>query len=880
MKKKNLLFASLMVLSLTIISGLPSCKDYNEDMFADLENKMAENDKNLRQTLQEQIVALQQSRDSLNNESIKLQDSLDYYCTVAKEKADSAFLKQYIDTKADSTLVYSKMDAIDQALKELAKRDSLALVDSINAVNQAIFELQADVTENTNRIIGLSDSVKTALTEAAKAYNLAKQDSARIAAILGWQETQSDSIKSLYNDSIPALRNDINNALAAAQKAWNDAKAYTDSTTQKIKQDFNDSITANVARLTAAYAAADLLLQTQLNALKDSIDALSPRVRANEIAIQSLIGRVTALENKINDIDDRLDDVEDALSKLITGIIIQGTTNPVFGEFALPFNMRSNLLMAYYGNTANGLKFPVAWNGDAGRDIKYYAFDGIVDDSNNARRLTNKDLEMLQVSSGEKTSGKGILLSDAKDNAGTLYLTVNPSNIDFSGEQLSLVNSQEAASGIQLDTLVKSDHLLTFGMTRAADNGFYEAKARLDSAEVDNVKIKINLDDVKELKNALSDLVQLKDVSKIANTIQDVITKTRIDAFAAKATWTDSIDTHNIYSQYGVAATAIQPLSYATPLPHISSIPGMQRVENLIAKLIDGIQASIPSLGISIPGMTISHIALKSFSELSTTFTITLNFSVDANFDPAPFLVEVKDGSNVVIGSATVDMPNQSITVPVDRTISIESLMNSMYDEITAPLADINTMIDDINSYLTSVNDVLDDVNGIISGLHTSIDNVETQLFAYLDQLNARLCKIVNMAEKAIHPVLLVQTDNGLARLSGISQYSPSLINANSMSLIPTSYSAELLAPAVYKLVGVTNVFDASNLSLNAQGGDSNCINALNTANNGENLAKVIPGTTRVIDFNIQSGYVYEVAYSAVDYSGKIVVKKYYIKAV
>ena len=54
---------------------------------------------------------------------------------------------------------------------------------------------------------------------------------------------------------------------------------------------------------------------------------------------------------------------------------------------------------------------------------------------------------------------------------------------------------------------------------------------------------------------------------------------------------------------------------------------------------------------------------------------------------------------------------------------------------------------------------------------------------------------------------MLVSTTDGFAQLSSIKA-APSQINATSAVLVPTSYTGEVLAPAMKKYVAVTAAFD------------------------------------------------------------------------
>jgi hypothetical protein len=77
-----------------------------------------------------------------------------------------------------------------------------------------------------------------------------------------------------------------------------------------------------------------------------------------------------------------------------------------------------------------------------------------------------------------------------------------------------------------------------------------------------------------------------------------------------------------------------------------------------------------------------------------------------------------------------------------------------------------------------------------------------------------------------------------------------------------------LFAPAYKKFIAVTDVWDASGNPAAA---------SIGKAANGENMLKVID-SEKTCTMNGQAGYTYEVAYSAVDYHGKVVIKRFYVK--
>lgn len=130
---------------------------------------------------------------------------------------------------------------------------------------------------------------------------------------------------------------------------------------------------------------------------------------------------------------------------------------------------------------------------------------------------------------------------------------------------------------------------------------------------------------------------------------------------------------------------------------------------------------------------------------------------------------------------------------------------------------------------------------------------------------------------------MLAKTADSYVVLSR-SASAPTKFRAASMTtdgliLRPTTYSAEVLAPAFKKFVGVANVYKNGK---SAQGGDADCLAALKAVKNASSdLCKVQDGEWNKAQLKgAKAGYVYEIVYTAADFSGKIVVKRFYIELV
>lgn len=157
--------------------------------------------------------------------------------------------------------------------------------------------------------------------------------------------------------------------------------------------------------------------------------------------------------------------------------------------------------------------------------------------------------------------------------------------------------------------------------------------------------------------------------------------------------------------------------------------------------------------------------------------------------------------------------------------------------------------------------EMIDRLNADMDG--HKFDRVERGLYKYLDKVNNYLSGVLSSVNAKLQPVLLSYADKDFALL-GQSETRPVEV-ANELTLVPTTYSGELLAPAYKKYVAITAV-----------NGSTDNLAAVNAAA-GEDLNKVLDGDVREITFKGESGNTYEITYSALDYAGFVVNTKYYV---
>ncbi len=947
--KKKFINGFLMVAAFVVsATSFVACDDTTEDKIADLHEQMMEQNLTLQDLLntqvsglKSQIAALQAELDALekrqetdsleNNQDIQsLKDAIDSLknrvtdlenkknpcdpdgdgacnCDHSKDGScncdpnagtgtgssctctptDCEWVKDSADIIKrinDANILATEAKGIANAALELAKNDSAR----IDADSIRIDELTKRVDELEKLRYCWSDSLKTA-------FDLAIRDSIRIDAL---EDSLSAEVKRLEE----LASQNVQLAYAYADKATEVVKTEI----QKIIVDSITNVYNNVYQdITVLYEAADKELRADL---------------------EDLTKRVTSLETE-------LDNLEGAFNQLITSVLVQGATSPVFGYAALPFNLRSNILAAYYGYAgSNGVEFPTA-------KPRFYADqDGV--------KLTSADLKMLGVEAWTKQDG-AVIVGD-EGNAGTLYLTVNPNTVDFTGVKFQLVNSLDEASAVELSSIAPSDHKLTFGVSRAGNNNaFYEAKATLKGGDENKVKVDLDLN---ALKDVVKDLTTIRDgvnVTNIASTLVEQLDGV-LDANAVKATWTDDLGmTRSTYSHYAVAATAVKPLSYSFGKDfNFTKLPGVNRVENFINSMADQVFGRFENLipdfsGMKFEAPTINKITIPELNEEDCKITFKVDINTTVKYDLAidtiikldDVVIEDMDGKtstvkikvpatthtvkvdrviagvpvqeteDITIPEYYIDVPSTDFTVegqtvkikdfklsivreieiPIVKTIESEQniyeVVNKLYGNIVGSLDGVNQTLEDLDAFMDDVNKVLDELNKLMEvtdKIAEAKDDIKAGLTKYLNIFNNKFCNLINNTNNALQPVMFAKTVGGYGKLSQVKRM-PSVIADNSLTLMPTSYTAEILAPAAKKLVGVTNVYSVDG-KVSAQGGDADCLAALQAANAQDNIGKVIAGDEVVLNLKLQSGYVYEVAYTAVDFSGVVVANKYYVR--
>ena len=634
---------------------------------------------------------------------------------------------------------------------------------------------------------------------------------------------------SAYNTSV-SLADAIAQQKAKLAQVTEDLQNLTDQTDA-----IREQVAANKRLLTetalaglAQYATLDEALQSseylngQLEGIRGEIQAINDLYASDKEAAQAY---KAALEERLAGLDEAVANEAEArealqieydkafdylINKKLDNIAINATENPVTGYWNAAFlGSQLNLASSFYGVAAEG-------NEDWG--VK-------------ANQVLGK-----------------------KGNAGYLYVSLNPTEIEPSLVKVELVNSQgEPAKGFKLGDIQETDKVLTYGYTRASKNGFYQIP--VIASDPQNDDIALDKGSLKEAaQNILGELKDHKgndlDLSKIASALYKNNLNNKLQAYTVKATYhlydpslKKLVEKHAV-AQYNVAAFAVKPLSF-------NFAKDNQYLDKVGAKLSTFV---IPSLSSKLANY-INAIDFKveyDGAKQIDVYTILATSSFECEqvgdnviikgweFNPETGYWEYKADGIYTIKNATVEKVGEDyekvyVIKTTDKTV--ENLLTSINDQIAGKLTDVKN-----------------DINKVVN----KWDNLIAKVNPLLNKVGSKL----GSANQLLQPTILYVDQNGnpntLSTLHGL--LGTRFVGTGETTLYPTSWTAELLAPAYAKKVYVEG---------NPKGAQ---IIADGVAQTEETQ---FDGTINNVTFKATAAGTYTIVYKAIDYSGVEVEKTY-----
>ena len=917
MKRKIVNGLLLMAFTVLSVGSFVACKDSDEDLYVDLVatqgnledalkkhqkdvNDLNESLSNLHQELLDSTDVLQQQIDDLkeqlknNDEKNEQQDKDIAKALEEAEKANAAANAAATDAANAAAAAAAANAAIEEILagqtataeQIAALQSALALVEQMaKDALEAAQQQHCDCEDLKNRVATLEslaamlpDQLNELFAQTAYAITLAKADSANIAEQAKSIEDLKKALEEAKTDYTEKIES-LNKKLAELEEQQKKADAAIESLNEKMEEVTkiaSEALATAKAALDKANdnAVAIGLLEVRVEDLEK---ALEDAVKDLQNQIDDLLKDVNKIKDDVLQLKNDLDGVKKDIQNMITSIIVQAAESPVIGYANTPVGLNATILAVYYGKPNANWDFPAT------------SATPYLNGTKDFDKWTARNLEILGSLSGVEgyvkgNAGETLVTAEGKDgNAGTLYLTVNPASVDFAGQTLKLKDSQDGDAPAVLSPLEYSDRTLSFGFTRAEGNGFYEAKATI--TDVENAKMNIDYNSIKEEAKDLLNNRSLTNVIELGATLVKSASNV-MPAYGVTASWQgEDGQEHNLYSQYNVAATAIKPLSlnFLNDWNGVQTVPGFERLQDIVARIINKIRIdlNLPNIGdfkdiefkeITLDGIDFSKLKVKLSMRLDGDGTIKVVgkndkiYTVTVEQGEVVKIVRDEDGKELAIDNWYIEeaeVKNELIDGKWFLTCyyyfgeEMEDVVKDLIDQFNGSIpSDLADLFNELKK--------LDDIN---NSINDAKNNLKEQIGKYLTRLNNKLTSWINRAPNMLHLALVASEDNKIGLLSQ-SKLMPTQADGE-LKLIPTTYSLELVAPTYKKFVAVTDVFNAD--------GTNAPVAVAKTANKGANMAKVVEGDV-TCTVTGEKGYIYEVTYTAVDYFGKVAIRKYYVK--
>ena len=625
---------------------------------------------------------------------------------------------------------------------------------------------------------------------------------------------------SAYDTSVSQIAKltELNKWLGELKETNPDLKTAIDARIQANMDVIKDGVYADKERFEAAIQGSEAYKN-----LKGKVDGVDSRVSALErlrLTDAEAAKKITdALNKRLNSVSGSLNSALDTLlEQKLDGITVNAMENPVTGYWNASFiGLNMKLASSFYGVAAEGTD---EWGG---------------------------------VIEPDSVLGKG-------GNAGYLYVSLNPTEIDPSLVKVELVNSQgEPAKGFELGAIENTDKVLTFGTkaTSVSANGFYQVPVIASDPQNDGVEFDKGAL-AAAAKNVLNELRNPKendlDLSKIASALYKNIPV--LTAYGVKAEYylynpdTQNLELHktikHAVSDYDIAAVAVKPVSFNF-LKDNATLDKLSdwAVENFrLPSLSSKLDKVIDALNV--------EISYDKADEFYTYSVITPNG-----------LFCQQDGNDVVIYGQGTDLNNgQLIDGELYRikNATVEKKFISTGGSAAEFVFVIKTKDSTIADLLASANKQiagkLQPIKNVLSNVNAKWENV----IAKVNPLLSKVASKIGSANKLLQPTILYVDQNGnpntLSTIGG--RLGTRFVGTGATTLYATSWTAELLAPAYKKSISVLE--KGATVTL---------------ADGTTSAAEPFDGSINKVIFNATKAGKYTIVYKAIDYSGVEVEKTF-----
>ena len=573
-------------------------------------------------------------------------------------------------------------------------------------------------------------------------------------------------------------------------------------------------------------------LDGRVSAMKNRLDDVQALAEQNRDDIDVLQLNVDAIEEEIGQLELWL---IETFAKLVTSVEISGTYNNMLGSINIP-GFEPKMLIFNYGVASKKGSFPES-----------------LDDDDRIKWGANEE-----IGAGEYNPG----------NAGFIYANVNryldlplltKAQDEDSFFDFKLVNTRgDEADGVIIENAdedgAATDDVLQWGWTRA-DNNIYKFAVKYTGDEAKNfTPAKIDLSLLKnDLKAIWADRNRQTGTSKeslghlVADLYYNYATKdTNMKKYALKIAWMDNTTwkyekdaedaeddyadiepsteglKHMVTSEAELVFASIKPLAFTSGDALAEAVNSkVQSTNNLIEKMEPYINKILNKIKNKI---NIDNLYLDPaiFNNITTNAAGDYVMKIAAG----TYLGQVYYAPTYYPGGGAA--PADLVYADQDLEININDLVRPM-----------ETAFNKVDDMIDTIKELLGKING---------ENIGNWMMKFTNKFNTLFA---NNADQLLQPVLLAAGEDGtIYRVSGIES-NPSIV-AGEVTLKPTTYTAELFAPAYAKYVGCKDIQE-------------------------DNFNQIIFSGDQELKFTPEAGKVYEIVYEAVDYFGNTVKNNYYI---
>ncbi|SHL18114.1 hypothetical protein [Xylanibacter ruminicola] len=541
-------------------------------------------------------------------------------------------------------------------------------------------------------------------------------------------------------------------------------------------------------------------------------------------------------QTDLNDLKKKIERLDAADSCLITSVIVNATSTSILDNSKLFPGVNMQFLGTTYGEAGLPVSFPSV------AEYTGTKFTAVAGD-----KLFEKDA--------------------------TIYFTANPSNIDaakMAKVNLSLINSQGTAySDLTLGTAEKSDKVLTWGTTRGANGATDLWKAsvsvsdptklgQLDPTQIIDAKeavehVKNIIEESKGVNKSNAKAKAKAILSETATALTEAanITLPELPALGLKAQWSclDVNDptktrTFSTVSDYSLAATAFKPIDfyYGQGIIDPNTKVSIDILDRAVAKIVKRLKKELGKINKDLNNINIDSIEVKGDFSRGYKFYYELktktNSGVSLQFINGLKIQGIKEAAPTpigsIIGGEKTDGWFELDEFSVDFNEDIDSLVADIQKGIN-----IAPLINDLVKVLGDANKYADRATSLSNRITNTLNNFANNL----------ITKFANDGFYTIlQPVMLIDNGEATCRL-----VTGATIKKGSYTLVPTTVTNELLAPAFKKYVAVKKDGAVKAEKLMTKG-----------EANFDNYAA-----------DLSEAGSYEIIYAALDFYGNEIVKRY-----